>query len=415
LASAVFVAFNGLMRLCLRCRRANPDEAAFCHHDGIPLAPQQAGDDSAPRSLEWQFPGGRRCTTIDEFARGCLTEWSSARIALRSGRLGNHFTQIARTDLARVASTVLDEPDDDVALQKFLEKLPGLTVPIRPLADPVPRRLSVEDVGRDQVRLVPLRLTNRSFGYLHGMLTVVEGERWLWIGEGVAPAHSSAIGTRTEQEFTIQIDPTMLPAAGSYLGRLRIESNGGNLEVPVQANLVNRAGSFMGRPVRSERELAKLLRDRAREAAGWLRDGLVQRWYEENGWDYPLKEGVAPQLGGVQQFFEAIGISPAPAIRLSESEVEVVCVKPEVVARSVELTTKDKKWLYAFVETDDMWLKPLASVVSGPQSAEIAFEIDSGLAEGGVVHEGMLKIRANGGQRFVVTVRADVRRPRFVK
>jgi hypothetical protein len=401
------------MRLCLRCRRANPDEAAFCHHDGIPLTPQHAGDDSAPRSLDWHFPGGKRCTTIDEFARGCLTEWNSARTALRSGQFVNHFTQIARTDLARVASTALDEPDEDVALQKFLEKLPGVTVPIRPLADPVPRRLNVDDVGRDQVRLVPLRLTNRSFGYLHGTITVVEGDHWLWIGEGITPAHSSAVGTRTEQEFTIQIDPTMLPAAGSYLGRLRIESNGGNLEVPVQANLVNRACSFMGRPIRSERELARLLRDRAREAGGWLRDGLIQRWYIENGWEYPLKEEIAPQLGGVQQFFEALGISPPPEIRLGDSEIKVVCVKPEVVARSVVLTTREKKWIYAFVESDDMWLRPLASVVSGPQSAEIAFEIDSGLADAGAVHEGVLRIRANGGQRFVVNVRADVRRPRL--
>jgi hypothetical protein len=344
-------------------------------------------------------------------AKGCLAEWDAGRESLRSGRLRQHFEECSRADLVRIAKEAEAANDDDIALQTFLEHLPGLSAPVRPLADPLPRRLNVEEVFRNEVRVLPLKLLNRGTGYLHGTISVVEGDRWLWLGEGVSPAHICRIGTRAEQTLSVQVDPTLLPAVGSYLGKLRLETNGGNLEIPVQANLINRAGRFMGHAVGSEKDLAKLLRDRPRDAVNWLKAGAVREWYADNGLPYPVKGESAPDLAGIQQFFESAGFNRAPDIRLDQEEVAAHCLFPEVITRSVELTTRDKKWLYAFVESDSLWLKPHAPVAVGPQRAEIIFDVDSGLLEAGRAHEGALRITANSGQLFRISVTVDVRRP----
>ena len=397
------------MHSCPRCRRANPDEAAFCYHDGIPLV--QFQDSTQSRALEWTFPSGRRCTTIDELARGSLAEWGAARHALRTGKLRDHFADQGRADLARLAQDATAERDEDIALQTLIENLPDLAVPVRSVADPVPRRLNAEAVYRNEVRLLPLKFVNRGQGYLHGTVSVVGGERWLWLGDGISPVHTCWIGTRSEQTITVQIDPTMLPTVGSYLGKIRVESNGGNLEIPVQANLVNRAGTFRGHPISNEKELAILLRDRPRDAVGWLKKGDVKEWYAENGLTYPVMEDLAPELAGVQQFFEAAKFSRPPEVQLRDEEISAVCLFPEIVSRAVELTTHEKKWIYVFAQSDAMWLKPAASVFAGPQAALVRFDIDSGLLEAGKIHEGSLRLTANGGQPFEVKVRAEVRRP----
>ena len=74
------------------------------------------------------------------------------------------------------------------------------------------------------------------------------------------------------------------------------------------------------------------------------------------------------------------------------------------------MTTLAKKWLYAFVESDSIWLKPAADVVYGAKKAQIRFDIDSSLLEAGREHEGGLQLTANGGQLFRLKVVVEVRR-----
>jgi hypothetical protein len=209
----------------------------------------------------------------------------------------------------------------------------------------------------------------------------------------------------------VQIDASALPAAGNYLGSIHLESNGGNLDIPVEITHVRQAGIFQGLNIRTVKELAILLKKRSSEAIGWLQNGSVRRWYEENGWNYPIKRGIAPKLAGVQQFFEATGFARPPQVRISDTDVKVVCIFPEAVTRTIELRTPEKKWVYAFVESDALWLKPAEPVVAGPQGVEIRFEVDSGLMEQGTIAEGRLTVTANGEQYFTVNVRADVRNP----
>src|SRR5206468_9867451 len=124
---------------CPRCQRTNPPEAAFCHYDGIPLDTLHIPGPNRFRN-EWRFPSGRACHTLDELAQGCLAEWAEARNALVRREFVGFFEQNNRPDLARMVPPV--EPDAEVALQTFLEKLPS-RVKANPSLDVAPRRLHV--------------------------------------------------------------------------------------------------------------------------------------------------------------------------------------------------------------------------------------------------------------------------------
>ena len=398
------------MLACPRCHRANPDEAAFCHFDGVLLRGSTLEAPPTHRfPREWELPGGRRCGSLDELARGFLADWDAAREALADGSLLSFLRSAGLADLARAALDAQLQPDPDVGLQTFLERVPT-AVSAAPALDLQPRRLLLTDVTRGQLRLEELRLFNRGRGLLHGTVRVVEGGNWIALGEGLTPGPDVPLKTRTEQTVFVQIDPFPLPTAGSYVGKLLVQTNGGTLEIPVQADLVVQPVSFRGMQVGTERDLAKLMKERPKEAVGWLEDGSVAKWFEEQGWPFPVEEPIAPGMAGVQQFFEALRLSRPPAVELSASEMSLVCQFPEAVECSVTLFTADRKWVYARVESDSYWLVPREEQVAGPQKAEIAFDVDSSLLEAGHSYEGNLSATANGGQTLGLRVLVEVRR-----
>jgi hypothetical protein len=165
---------------------------------------------------------------------------------------------------------------------------------------------------------------------------------------------------------------------------------------------------FLG--VGSPRELAERMRLQPKQAVALLESGEVQRWFTANGWDYPVNGAPARSVAAVQQFFEGMGLSKAPVLSLSETDVQVTCVPPEIVRSQVILFTPSRKWVYAQVESDAPWLRPASSSISGAQRAEVPFEVDSTLADPGV-HVGTLQLLANAGQRLAVQVRLEVERP----
>ena len=98
---------------------------------------------------EWRFPSGRACRTLDELVEGCLVEWMEARNALVRRDFVRFFDDNNRGDLARLVPPA--EPDAELALQNFLEKLPS-HVKAAPALDVTPRRLHVPDVARGEER-----------------------------------------------------------------------------------------------------------------------------------------------------------------------------------------------------------------------------------------------------------------------
>ena len=385
---------------CPRCQRTNPAEASFCHYDGVPLDTLHfPGPDKF--HLDWQFPSGRICHTLDELAQGCLVDWTEARNALVRREFVGFFHDNNRPDLARLVPPA--EPDAEIALQTFLEKLPS-KVKSTPSLDVAPRRMHLPGVARGEDRKALLTIVNRGAGLLHGDLVVAEGAHWL-------KTNTTRVKTRTEQPIEVTIDGRGLPALGSYFARLQVRTNGGTVEVPVQIDLSVRGVPFQGFHVADPQDLAKLMLARPKQGVKWLADGSVRRLFEREGWDYPLRGQLAPSLGAVQQYFEALRLSQVPRVSIDAAGFDITCEYPEVVTRAITLTTNSKKWVYAFAESGALWLKPRESAVAGGRQVDVAFDIDSEMMEAGRVHEGVLHLTVNGGVVHTILIRVDVRRP----
>ena len=387
------------MQRCPRCLRANPADASFCHHDGIPLDTLHIpGRDHFHR--EWRFPSGRTCRNLDQLAQGCLAEWVEARNALVRREFAAFFQENNRPDLARLVPPA--EPDAEIALQSMLERLPT-QVKAKPALDVVPRRLHLPDIGRGEDRKAILTVVNRGTGLLHGDLAVADAH-WL-------KTNTTRIKARTEQPVEITIDSRALPALGSYFARLQVRTNGGTVEVPVQVDVSVRGVPFQGSHVSDPQDLAKVMLGRPKAAAKWLAEGYVRKLFDQEGWDFPIRGPLAPSLGAVQQYFEALKLSHVPRVALDAAGFDITCEFPEVVTRAITLSTTSKKWVYAFVESGVLWLKPRELAVAGGRQVDVVFDIDSEMMEPGRTHEGVVQLTVNGGIEHTVLVRVDVRRP----
>ena len=400
--------------VCPRCQRANPGDAVFCWFDGAVLR-QAAAAAEATRLLpqEFVFPSGRRCRTYDELAEGCQAEWEDAREMLRKGDLGRYLARLGRMDLVRAAQEAQAQGDPDLALQNFLGSLPaGQPQAAGPRLDLSPRRLMLGSMRVGEQRQVRVAVSNRGQGVLQGKVRVSEGEEWLKI-VGAPGERELPIRTSRDQEVVVRIEPRGLPAGQTYSGKLTVVTNGGVAEAPVRLDL---AAAAFGKPpfqaASSARELAEQMRANPKPAGPLLESGDVARWFAANGWSYPVAGRPAKGVAAVQQFFECMGLSKPPPLELSQGEFRFQCEAPQTARGEVTIRTPARKWVYAQASGDRPWLRVLTPNVSGPQQTTIAFEVDSGLAPDGPVHEGLLEITANAGQRFYVRVRVEVRRPR---
>lgn len=385
---------------CPRCQRVQPAGARFCHFDGAEL--------QAPAGLPvaFVFPSGRRCQSFDELARGCVEEWDEARALLQQGALQSYLSGIGRHDLARSAAEAVRLDDADLAVDQFLRGLPTTARPA-PHLDVVPRRLLLGTISAGAASTVKVTVRNQGAGMLIGTLSVVEGDSWLVPQAGP----DSAIKTTREQEIILDVDTSGLTPPSRYIGRLRLITNGGVAEVSVQLDLEPAplpCRAFQG--VRQPRELAELMRADPESAAALLEDGTISEWFTRNGWNYPVSGPSAEGVAAVQQFLEALGMARPPVVELSEALVECTCIYPESQPGQVLLQTAEESWVYAFAESEALWLRLASTRVSGWRQATLAFEIDASLLEPGAVYEGDVTIVTNGGRMQALRVRADVLR-----
>lgn len=391
---------------CPRCRSVNPDLAVFCHFDGVLL--RAGGDPQAYYRLaqEFGFPSGRRCRTYDELAQGCQDEWASARDLLKRGTFRHYFGTLGRMDLVRVVDEAMAQADPDIGLSNFLSSLPA-TRAQGPRLDLSPRRLMLGSLQAGETRQVQVTINNQGQGMLHGTLSVVEGGEWLRLGG--SNNGQCALKTQGEQNVLLQVDTRGLAAAQTYGGKLQVITNGGVVEVPVRLDLT--AQPFTRPPfqgVRTPRELAEKMKAQPKAAVPLLETGEVARWFTANSWHYPVGGAPAKGVAGVQQFFEALGLSRPPVLQLSQTEVHCTLNHPEGVQGQLTLLTAAKKWVYANVTSDVAWLQVLTSQVTGPRQAVIAYAIDTRLIRTSEPVQGTLQIRANGGQMLTVRIRVQV-------
>jgi hypothetical protein len=401
------------MLVCTRCQRANPAEAAFCYFDGTELR-QVNGTHTAraPQRLphEFVFPSGRRCSTYDELLRGCHEEWSTARDLLQQGVFHRFLAGGGRLDLAQAARRTGTQPDPDLALDAFLARLPAMRE-AGPRLDLNPRRLLLDNLHSCESKQVNLTIINQGKGLLHGTLAIEEGHSWLKLGEDMKDG-KCPIKTLDRQEVRLCIDTHGLPAPGKYSAKLTAITNGGVAEIPLRVELTARP--FTREPlvgVSTPREMAERMRAQPKAGVPLLENGEIARWFASNCWTYPVTEPRANGIAAVQQFFEGMGLSRPPPVRLAEDRFELCCLAGERIEGRLVLQTAAKKWIYARATTEARWLQLGSGSTGGPQQAVLPFEIDTRDMVADQSHEAVVHLQANGGQALSARVLVRVSRP----
>jgi hypothetical protein len=392
--------------ICPRCKHVNPDYASYCFYDGSALHANQAAVVLQLPS-EFVFPSGRRCKSFDDLAQGCQEEWTAARDLLTRGVFAQFFKACNRADLVRAAGDAKAQANPDIALTTFLSALPG-TRTQTPKLDLHPRRILLGTMLVGESKTVPLTITNQAAGMLQGTVSVTEGQDWLSLSDA-KPVHEIEVNTVREQVVKLTIKTKGVAAGQTYGAKLTVVTNGGVVEVPLRMELAAQPypkAPFQG--VRTQRELAEKMRGQPKVAVPILESGDVQRWFAANGWTYPVPGTPVKGVGGVQQFFEGMGVSKSPPVELTPVELRLTCKPNDTQRAQVMLQTAKRKWVYAQIRSDSPWLKPIHAQVAGPQKASIPLEIDTHHWSLGGRAEGKLTVEANGGQRLTLKVTVEV-------
>ncbi|MCS6977943.1 MAG: hypothetical protein NZM31_13175 [Gemmatales bacterium] len=386
----------------------NPPEAKYCYFDGtdIRLGPTAALNNELGR--EFIFPSGRRCKTYDDLLRGCCAEWETSQRLLRTGVFKRFFGSLGRMDLATLADKLSKESDADAALDEFLSNLPTRD-DLRPRLELNFRRFNLGKIARGEILRVTLAVANAGSRLLRGTVSL-EDEPWISFGPN--QPRSLTIQTPKEQRFELVIDAGTLIGGQKYLARVRVDTNGGAFEVPIQFEVA--VVPFAHPPLdgaMSARDLAYKMKDHPREAVPLLESGEVERWFTANGWRYPVQGPTAKGIGAVQQFFESLGLSKPPPLTLSETEVTIPCQRGITAVSQIELRTNAKKWVFARAVSETPWLEPVEADWAGSQGVTISFAVHPDNLPLNTEHVGRLVLYANGGQKFEVVVKTIVTVP----
>ncbi|HEX5270602.1 MAG TPA: hypothetical protein VFW33_08960, partial [Gemmataceae bacterium] len=392
---------------CTRCSRVNPEDAAYCYHDGAVLAghsrnggPVAVG--SAPFVSPFVFPSGRQCRTFDELALACQHDWDAARDLLRQGFFESFFGTLGRADLAQAAREASRFPDHDRGLDQLLNKLPSQVVESpRLFVAPQDVSLGTLNVGED--RHCELHLENRGMRLLYGSVTC-DGCDWLALGEAPgAPEKIFQFGAETT--IPVLVKGKRLRAGARQLeGRLAVESNGGAVTVFLRAEVPPRP--FPDGPLQgalTPRQVAEKARSAPKESAAYFEKGVVAEWYKSNGWVYPVQGPSASGLGAVQQFFEALGLTPPPKVDISDRSLRWEVAAGDTVRHALQVRSEEKRPVYAHATSNAPWLEVGRPKLNG-RTVLIPLVVPNVPDRAGETLTAKVVVQANGNQRFVVPI-----------
>jgi hypothetical protein len=391
---------------CSKCHRANPDGAAFCYFDGHLLNGHGATGPLAigrqPFPHPFVFTTGRQCRSYDELALACHEDWDEARNLLKQGYLERFLGGLGRADLARAARDAARAADPDLGLDELLDKLPSEVLqPPYLHAGSAEVNLGTLKVSED--RRFELRLENRGMRLLRGSVTC-DDSPWLAVGEG-AGAQQKLFQFTGSGAIPVHVVGQRLRAGNKPLeGRLVVESNGGSVTVIVRAAVPIRP--FPDGPLKgatTPRRVAELAKTAPKEAAAYFENGAVARWYKDNGWIYPVQGPSASGIGAVQQFFEALGLTPPPKVEVSTRAIHLMGAVGERLDYVLQVATPEKRPVYAHGVSDQPWLKVGRPKLDG-RTATLPIVVAEVPDRPGERLQAQVIVTANGNQRFPVTV-----------
>jgi hypothetical protein len=396
-----------MAQTCSKCSRINPADAAFCYYDGNMLAGHARAALSAgkqPFHGQFTFPSGRGCRNYDELAIACQNEWDAAKELLQQGYLESFLGGLGRSDLALAAREAARFPDRDRGLDQFLGKLPSdaLTPPKLRL-DPQEINLGVVPIGQDQH--FDLNLDNQGMRLLYGAVSS-DGCPWLTVGDGAgAPEKLFQFGDHAT--IPVHVHGLRLRAGNKPLeGRLVVESNGGNFAVTIRLEVPVKPfpdGVLAG--AKTPRQVAEKAKAHPKEAALLFEKGAVARWYVDNGWTYPVQGPAASGLGAVQQFFEALGLTPPPRVEISARAVTLSGSPGDTIKYTLTVSTAEKRPVYAHGSSDQTWLEVGRPKLNG-RTAHIPLVVPT--VPNKATLTAKVTVVSNGNQRFVVPVTLNV-------
>ncbi len=405
-----------MVHICKRCQHANPHEAIYCYYDGVLLRDTVGGDIPAdgsainlgtrPFTVPCVLPSGQACYNFQQLVEACHQAPATALNLLRRGDFAVFFASQGRTDLAGAARTAAQTADKERGLDDLLGRLPFRLPPARLRVDPA--ALDLGTVRIDADRRVELVLRNEGKRLVYG--SAVCDAPWLSFGDG-PPQPRKLFQFSDRAVLPVRILGRNLRAFHQPLeGAIRLESNGGSVTVGVRVQVPVQPfpeGVLAG--ALSPRDLAKKAREAPKEAAAQIEAGAVARWYQANGWTYPVLGPAASGMAAVQQLFEALGLVKTPKVELSEETIRLRGRPGEKLEYSLGVITQENRSAIAYGTSNVSWLQVGRTIFRG-RSAFLPLSV-SVPARPGETLTAVASVVANGGQRFAVPVALAVAGP----
>ena len=394
-----------MAQTCTKCSRANPADAVYCYYDGFALGNgHAAGAAVAGGQRGFQnpfvFPSGRSCRNFDELALACQERWQEACELLDKGYLESFLGAMGRGDLAMAAKEAARFPDRQRGLDKLLDKIPTDVLDEPKLRiEPLELNLGTLKVGTD--RTFDLQLENQGMRLVYGTVTS-DNCPWLAFGEG---GHEKTIEFLHELAIPVKVRGDRLRAAAKPVeGRLLVETNAGVGTIVIRAEVpVTPFPKGVLSGARTPRQIAEKARTKPKEAAALFEDGAVAKWYKDNGWDYPVQEQTSSGIAAVQQFFEALGLTPPPKVDVSKRAFRFNANIGDTIRESLDLSTEEKRPVWAQASSDAPWVEVGRTKLNG-RSATIPFTIPSVPNKPGQVITAHVTVVGNGNQKFVIPI-----------
>jgi len=401
-----------MSRTCTRCRRVNPNEALYCYHDGLPLASQAGGDVHAaggaidvgarPFTIPFVLSSGRKCQNFNELAVALVADKPAALELLGKSYLEPFLAGQGRTDLADAAHAAAHASDREGGLDEFLGRLPATVVrPAKLRVEPAVIDLGTVPHGTDQ--RCELVLHNEGMRLLQGSASC-EGCPWLSLGDGPV-LKRKRFQLSAKGVLPVRLLGRHLRAfAQPQEAEIQLDSNGGRVAVKLRVQVSAQPfseGVLAG--ALSPRQLAEKARAAPNEAAVLIESGAVARWYEANGWVYPVKGPIASGRAAVQQLFEALGLVRPPRVELSAESVQLNGNPGETVESILAVFTQEQRSVVAHGTSNQPWLRVGPTIFRG-STATLPLTVPAVPGHPGDTLQAVVSITANGDQRFVVPV-----------
>jgi hypothetical protein len=413
-----------MIQTCAKCSRVNPADAIYCYYDGLVLGGHnRAGGPVAvgamPFNSPFVFPDGHSCRSFNELARACNIRWNEARELLQKGLIESFLTGLGRLDLVMAAQEARKFPDPDRALDQLLARLPcdkeALAAPQLQVES---QEINLGVIEPGQERHLEIRLDNSGERLLYGEVTVsVPGQQPAWLSLDEKPGVvQRSFQFQEHMVLPVRLQPDRVRASDKPLvATLNIDSSGGSATIQIRAEVpVKPFPEGVLKGAKTGRRIAELAKKQPREAAPLFENGAVADWYKSNGWEYPVPGPAASGLGAIQQFFEALGLAPAPKVTINKKRIEWTGAPGASLEMEFHLQTPEKKYIFAHGTCDQPWLQVERAQLKG-NSATLKVRVPKVPDRPGETLKATLTIQSNGAQRFLIpvtlTVSGTSRRP----